>query len=196
MPLSNLAGMAPFKAVRALIDAVPAAALEQMVRTLEGEDSTPKNAYSYSVTWEMLDRIRRAGIVIGSHTKTHVVLTHETPECVVEEVVGSRQELQRRLGTAVPHFAYPSGIYNSATLSAVAAAGYRFGFTTCTHRSSEYPLLTVPRTLLWENACLDAHRAFSESVMRCQVQHAFDLMSRCHQQHASSGRVRQAYAAL
>jgi len=133
----------------------------------------------------MLERIRGAGVVIGSHTKTHVVMTNETHECLIDEAMGSRQELERRLGTAVRHFAYPSGMYNSASVSAVAAAGYRFGYTTCAHRSVEHPLLTVPRTLLWENSCLDSHRRFSESVMSCQVQRVFDLVSGCHRHHVS-----------
>jgi peptidoglycan/xylan/chitin deacetylase (PgdA/CDA1 family) len=186
--------MTPYRATRALIEAVPSAVLRQVIRALESEDSIPEHTLSHSVTWEMLERIRRAGIIIGSHTKTHIVLPNEARECVVDELVGSRQELERRLGTAVRHFAYPSGIYNSASVSAVAAAGFRFGFTTCAHRNAEHPLLTLPRTVLWEGSCLDSNRAFSESIMRCQVHRAFDLVSGCRQQHAiTTAKVSQVY---
>jgi peptidoglycan/xylan/chitin deacetylase (PgdA/CDA1 family) len=192
-----LAGSTPYRTMRGLIESCSLYELQEVVRTLEEEDSIPDDAYSYSVTWETLERIQRAGVVIGSHTKTHVVMTKETRECVVEEAAGSRWELERRLRTTVQHFAYPSGIYDSASVRAVAAAGYRFGYTTCTHRSSEHPLLTVPRTLLWENSCLDSVGTFSEAVMNCQVRGAFDLMSRCRQQHAPvAGEKRQMHAAL
>src|SRR6185295_1718644 len=125
MPLPSIAGMTPYQATRALVEAVSSAELQQVIRALESEDSIPEHTFDHSVTWEMLDRIRRAGIVIGSHTKTHILMTNETRECVIDEAAGSRQELERRLGTPVRHFAYPSGVYNSASVDAVAAAGYR-----------------------------------------------------------------------
>ena len=178
------AGITPYQAMRRLIETLSATALEQAIQTLESEDPIPQQMYSYSVNWETLDRIRRAGILIGSHTRTHIVMTNETRECVLDEAAGSRQELERRLGTAVEHFAYPSGIYNSISVSAVAEAGYRFGYTTCTHRSTQHPLLTVPRTLLWEESCMDSNRAFSSSMMSCQVHRAFDLVAGCRQNHA------------
>ena len=175
-----------YQSMRKLIETLSASALEKTIEGLKTEASMPQQDFSPPVTWEMLDRIHSAGIVVGSHTKTHIVMTNETRECVLDETAASREELERRLGTTVQHFAYPSGIYNAASVSAVAAAGYRFGYTTCTHRSTEHPLLTVPRTLLWEGACLDSNRAFSESIMSCQVHHAFDLAARCRQQHVGA----------
>jgi peptidoglycan/xylan/chitin deacetylase (PgdA/CDA1 family) len=187
IPLPHIVGMTPYQAMRTLIEAASGTALDQVIRALEAEDAIPEQMYSHSVTWETLDRIRRAGILIGSHTRTHIVMTNETRECVLDETVGSRQELERRLGTAIEHFAYPSGIYNSSSVSAVAEAGYRFGYTTCTHRSAQHPLLTVPRTLLWEESCLDSNRAFSDSMMSCQVHRTFDLVAGCRQHHVSQG---------
>jgi peptidoglycan/xylan/chitin deacetylase (PgdA/CDA1 family) len=182
--LPDIAGMEPYAALRALLESVPLNGLQQVIRALESEDSIPEHAFSPSVTWEELERIRRAGIVVGSHTRTHIVMTNETRERVIDEAVGSRRELERRLGVEVRHFAYPSGIYNSATVNAVAAAGYRFGYTTCMHRSSEHPLLTVPRTVWWEGSCLDSNRAWSESIMSCQVNGAFERVGGCRQNHA------------
>jgi peptidoglycan/xylan/chitin deacetylase (PgdA/CDA1 family) len=150
----------------------------------------PEHAFSPSVTWEELERIRRAGIVVGSHTRTHIVMTNETRERVIDEAAGSRQELERRLGAEVRHFAYPSGVYNSATVNAVAAAGYRFGYTTCAHRSFEHPLLTVPRILWWEGSGLDFNRTLSDAIMSCQVNGVFGRVAACRQHHAvAPGRV-------
>jgi hypothetical protein len=70
-------------------------------------------------------------------------------------------------------------------VNAVGAAGYRFAYTTCRHRSPEHPLLTVPRTLWWEGSGLDSNRALSESIMSCQVNGAFDRIARCRQNHAA-----------
>jgi peptidoglycan/xylan/chitin deacetylase (PgdA/CDA1 family) len=194
IPMPDIAGMTPYPATRKLVEAASLAVLERVIRALEQEDSIPEHLFTHSLSWETLERIHRSGIVVGSHTKTHVVMTNETSACVLEETAGSRQELERRLGTVVRHFAYPSGIYDSASVEAVAAAGYRFGYTSCAHRSAEHPLLTVPRTILWENSCLDSHRSFSDSLMSCQVHRAFDLVAGCRQQHAGA-RGKSGYAA-
>ena len=134
----------------------------------------------------MLDEIRRAGVTIGSHTRTHVLMTRESTQRVIEETSGSRDEIEGRLGISVRHFAYPSGYFNTAAVDAVAAAGYRFGYTTCTHHDAGRPLLTVPRVPLWENSCSDPHGMFSESILSCQIHRAFDLVSGCRQHHATS----------
>jgi peptidoglycan/xylan/chitin deacetylase (PgdA/CDA1 family) len=178
----------PFQATRALLETLPQAEIEKVIQTLESEVPISEDTFLpfYSLTWEMLNEIGRAGMTIGSHTRTHVLLTNESRQRVRAEVAGSREEIEGRLGTGVQHFAYPSGLFNTAAVDAVAAAGYRFGYTTCTHRDTGLPLLTVPRTLLWENSCRDSHGLFSGSILSCQIHRAFDLVSGCRQRHASS----------
>ena len=178
----------PFQATRALLESLPQAEIEKVIQALEPETPIPEDTLRpfYSLTWEMLDEISRAGITICSHTRTHVLMTHESRERVIEEVAESRWEIERRLGTSVQHFAYPGGLFDTAAVEAVAGAGYRVGYTTCTHRDAAFPLLTVPRTLLWENSCLDSHGQFSGPILSCQIRHAFDLVSGCRQNHATS----------
>ena len=129
--------------------------------------------------------MHRAGVTIGSHTRTHALLSHEDPTRVRDEVDGSRQELERRLGAPVCHLAYPDGRFNGAVVDEVAAAGYRLAFTTCRHRDLRHPRLTVPRRLLWQNSCTDGAGRFSPALMRCQVQGVFDRIGRCRQDHAA-----------
>jgi peptidoglycan/xylan/chitin deacetylase (PgdA/CDA1 family) len=178
----------PFQATRALLESLPQAELEKVVQALEPETPIPEDILRpfYSLTWEMLDEIRRAGMTIGSHTRTHVLMTNESKQRMMEEVTGSRKEIEARLGTSVQHFAYPSGLFDTSAVDAVAAAGYRFGYTTCAHRDAGFPLLTVPRTLLWENSSLDSHGQFSGSILSCQIHRIFDLVSGCRQHHALS----------
>jgi peptidoglycan/xylan/chitin deacetylase (PgdA/CDA1 family) len=196
VPLPDITGMKPYPAMRALLESVPWNGLQQVVEALEAEDSIPEHTYSPSVTWEGLDRIRRAGMVVGSHTRNHIVMTNESHQRVIDEVVESRRELERKLGAPVRHFAYPSGIYNASSVNAVAAAGYRFAYTTCRHRSPEHPLLTLPRTLWWEGSGLDSNRALSESIMSCQVNGAFEPVARCRQNHAVASGTLEGHADL
>lgn len=184
--LPDVASLGPYQSTRILLEILPLAAIERVIEALEAEDSlTPNMLESFqSVTWEMLDACRRAGMIIGSHTQTHILLPNESDARAREEALASAAELGRRLGIPARHFAYPSGVFNRQSVDAVKAAGYQFAYTTCGHRSSEAPMLTIPRTLLWENSCLDDRREFSESILNCHVRRAFDLFSGCRCNHA------------
>jgi peptidoglycan/xylan/chitin deacetylase (PgdA/CDA1 family) len=137
------------------------------------------------LSWEMLADMVRAGVIVGSHTRSHAWLTQESSIDVLDEARGSREEIERRLGITVEHFAYPDGRFDAATVTAVAAAGYRFGYTTCTHRDPRHPLLTLPRRMLWENSCVDAVHRFSPAIMSCQVHGIWNLVSSCGQNHGA-----------
>lgn len=135
------------------------------------------------MTWDMLADMKRAGMTVGSHTRSHPLLPLEKPDIVAAELWGARAEIEQRLGGPVRHFAYPDGQVTREAAAAVAAAGYRFAYTTCTYRDPDYPLLTVPRLMLWENACLDAGGRFSPAIMSCQAHGVFGLMRRCEHEH-------------
>ena len=178
--------MTAYQATRTLIETLPSTAIQQVISTLEREDEVPERLLRpiRLLNWEQLRQIREAGMTIGSHTRSHIVLTNENSARVSEELAGSRADLESNLSGNIQHFVYPSGLFNAQSVQQVAAAGYRFAYTGCTHRSAEYPLLTLPRTILWENSSLDSERAFSSSVLTCQVHHAFDFAGGCRQRHA------------
>jgi peptidoglycan/xylan/chitin deacetylase (PgdA/CDA1 family) len=52
------------------------------------------------------------GIEFGAHSRTHVDLTTLTPNELSDEILGSRNDLIKLLGSRVLSFAYPYGIYN------------------------------------------------------------------------------------
>jgi peptidoglycan/xylan/chitin deacetylase (PgdA/CDA1 family) len=137
------------------------------------------------LTWAEVAEMADAGVTIGSHARTHALLTQETRESVRDELVCSRRALEERLGRPVLHFAYPDGRFDAGVVEEVAAAGYRSAYTTCHHRDPRHPLLTISRRLLWENSCRDGAGRFSAAVMACQVGGVFDLMGRCRQQHGA-----------
>ena len=186
-PLPNISEMSPYDATRALLEHVPLAVLEHVAMTLDSEDPLPPNLLRdmQSVDWETLRSIRDAGVVIGSHTSGHVLMPNESQERIAHEAGNSRRQIESHLGMRVQHFAYPSGFFNADSVNAVAGAGYRCAYTTCSHRDPAFPMLTLPRTLLWEKSCLDHRLDFSESILRCQLRGAFDFWGGCKQRHAS-----------
>jgi peptidoglycan/xylan/chitin deacetylase (PgdA/CDA1 family) len=72
-----------------------------------------------------LKTLQHAGMTIASHSRTHPNLTKLSDAQVREEVLGSRQDLQKMLGINVDLFAYPYGSWNKRTAAAVQGAGYR-----------------------------------------------------------------------
>ena len=183
--LPDIDDMTPYHAVRLLIESLPLAGLVEIIESLKADDTADAQDLGpfRSLNWDELHSIRSHGFIVGSHTKSHTVIPRENPSFVAKELLESRTRLERGLGEPIRHFAYPSGHFDRASVDAVAAAGYGFGYTGCQHRSTTNPLLTIPRTMLWENSSLDSQRSFSGAVLSCQIYRAFDLVGGCRQHH-------------
>jgi peptidoglycan/xylan/chitin deacetylase (PgdA/CDA1 family) len=159
--------------------------IERMVRELEQQylmDGTVAEEMA-PLTWSMIQEMHANGITIGSHTKSHVLLTLENLDRVHNELTGSRQVLSERLGTPVKHFSYPDGRFNPLITTAVKAAGYSFAYSICREADRKYPLLTIPRKVLWERSCVNAIGRFSSAVMNCQSRWVFDGGRNCGHDH-------------
>jgi hypothetical protein len=133
----------------------------------------------------MLKEMRQKEFEIGSHTASHALLTNESMAKVLWELKSSRLELEAGLGEKVPYFAYPDGRFHNQVVSAVKSCGYTLAFSICTHRDPEYPLLTIPRKVLWEKSCVNPSGSFDPAVMECQITRLFDFMSPCTYNHRS-----------
>ncbi len=191
---SSAAAKDHFAAMRLLLSTLSQAdiclVLEALKDSFHGSDGLPDGIKPLS--WEMLAKMVQSGITIGSHTRTHILLPNESQARGLQETEGSRRDLETKLGIVVRHFAYPDGRFNRRAVQAVAAAGFRYAYTTCRHRDPQFPLLTIPRRILWENSCLSADGSFSPAIMSCQVNGIFDFRAGCGQDHQSpaNGEVR------
>jgi hypothetical protein len=177
--------LAPFARTRLCLELLQHAQIAHLVLLLRGTVKVTADTLAefHALNWEMLHHMAANGVTIGSHTKSHKLLVNESWATVLEEIRGSRTELEQRLGRKVEHFAYPDGRFNSDALRAVAVAGFRYAYTTCMHRDREHPLLTIPRRVLWENSCVDGFGRFSPSILSCQINGIFDPADRCQQVH-------------
>lgn len=84
------------------------------------------------LTWDELRELRRAGMDVQSHTRTHRVLQTLTPEDLREELAGSRRVLEAELGEEVRAIAYPVGfpvVDKPDIARAIYEAGYELGFS-------------------------------------------------------------------
>ena len=112
----------------------------------------------------------RAGVVIGSHTRTHAWLTLERSRARARRGSAARAcEIER--GWASPSSTSPTRTdVRRGDGRRWRSAGYRFGYTTCTHRDPRQPLLThSPPDALAERRVVDARGRFSPAILSCQV---------------------------
>lgn len=70
------------------------------------------------------------GHEIGSHSRTHPILTQLSSDELNTEIADSRTELARLTSQQVASFAYPNGDHNDGVVEAARRAGYRFAVTT------------------------------------------------------------------
>jgi peptidoglycan/xylan/chitin deacetylase (PgdA/CDA1 family) len=95
-----------------------------------------------AITWEQLAEMRDAGVDIQAHSATHQDLRKpydkvakkklnpaEYEQWLHNEVVGSKELLEQRLGIRVNCFAVPYGYYNQHIKEVATQAGYEAVFT-------------------------------------------------------------------
>lgn len=175
----------PFKVTRAVLETLSQEEMKRLVRQLRTWIYVPEERLCefHSLDTAMCREMLPQGITVGSHTRTHALLANESWDKVLDEVAGSRRDLERRLDTRVEHFAYPDGRFNENAVCGVAEARYRCAYTICTHQDAGHPRLTIPRRVLWENSSMDSFGRFSSALMSCQFNGIFDPAAKCRQEH-------------
>jgi len=76
------------------------------------------------MTWDELREMQSAGMTIGAHSRTHPEMTKKGVS-LASEIEGSREDIQKNLGTTPDLFAYPYGDWDDRVASAVRAAGFK-----------------------------------------------------------------------
>lgn len=77
-----------------------------------GEAPLMEDVENLILTWEQVRQMADMGMVIGSHTLTHLNLPNADPEDAVLEITASKKVLEEKLGRSIRHFSYPnSGPY-------------------------------------------------------------------------------------
>jgi heparosan-N-sulfate-glucuronate 5-epimerase len=103
---------------------------------------TPHEDELTCVTWEDLRRLRAAGWEVGSHTRSHPVLTQLDEHELRAELVGSREVCARELGVSCASLAYPFGVHDERVRAAAREAGYEAAVT---DRPGEVSTFSWPR---------------------------------------------------
>ena len=87
-----------------------------------------------SITWAQLEQMRDAGVDIESHTVSHHDLRHapkgqDYTAWLHNEIYGSKDILEQKLGIKIVAFAFPYGTHNEVVRKMAMEAGYQALFT-------------------------------------------------------------------
>jgi peptidoglycan/xylan/chitin deacetylase (PgdA/CDA1 family)/folate-dependent phosphoribosylglycinamide formyltransferase PurN len=74
------------------------------------------------LSWEQVAELARAGFEFGSHTRTHFDCGSRNEAALRDEIVGSKQDLEARLGRSVEYFSFPFGLRENISAEALALA--------------------------------------------------------------------------
>lgn len=86
------------------------------------------------MSWDQVRALRRAGMEIHSHTRTHRILQTIDASDLASELGGAREDLEDQLNERVSSVSYPVGrpiTQFPHIRDAVADAGYELGFSNC-----------------------------------------------------------------
>jgi len=101
--------------------------LEQWVDELCGDVTMPRSVMS----WDELRTVSNRNITLAPHTRTHPLLNRVTTERATQEILGSVQDLEQRIGHAPRVLAYPGGQLTDDVREMLRAEGFSLAFTTC-----------------------------------------------------------------
>jgi len=105
--------------------------LAELESQLDGTRTTP--AERLMLSWEEVQKMHGKGVSFGAHTVTHQVLSGIPADERKWEILESKKEIERRLGTKVTTFAYPRGRcgdFDELTKSLLREAGVDCAVTT------------------------------------------------------------------
>jgi len=77
------------------------------------------------MSWSQVTDFKNSGVEIGSHTVTHPFLSNISPNEIKKELKDSKLQIEKKIGTKVKSFCYPSGNFDQGVKTLVKKAGYR-----------------------------------------------------------------------
>jgi peptidoglycan/xylan/chitin deacetylase (PgdA/CDA1 family) len=81
------------------------------------------------LTWDQMGEMSRAGMDIQSHSESHRFLSELDEADAKQELLGSKESIEKNLSVPVTAIGIPGGYYNRETVDISKRVGYRYIFT-------------------------------------------------------------------
>jgi peptidoglycan/xylan/chitin deacetylase (PgdA/CDA1 family) len=143
--------------------------VSQMVGT--GDVLESSAALDKTMTWEQIAELHAGGVTFGSHTSTHEILTMVPAAQAEQEIAGSREAIQQKLGGPCHLFSYPNGDYSQQVRELVAQAGYKYAFLNQEPSvwTRDCDPFLIPRVNVCEYHLVDSKGEFSPLIFHYAV---------------------------
>lgn len=82
-----------------------------------------------TLSWNEIKELSHNNINIGAHTVTHPDLQEMDLVKAKKEILISKEEIEKRIGSQVNYFAYPFGNYRQEIIDIVRSVGFKAAFT-------------------------------------------------------------------
>lgn len=135
--------------------------------------------------WTGLRAMVRAGMVIGSHGRTHSFLDDLSEDEARAELEGSRRAIEGETGARVTTVSFPGGRFRAGQLALAKAAGYRLCFSSQigVWRPTRGRRRPVPRIPVRADTPIDLYVRFASAdpvlLARAQVAYGFKRLAKC-----------------
>jgi peptidoglycan/xylan/chitin deacetylase (PgdA/CDA1 family) len=169
----------PAELVDALIARMPASALTELASDLEARAG---GAPRLDDDARVLDRkelraLADAGWEIGAHTIEHVVVVHEPPERVEDELLLPKIDLESWTGRPCRYFAYCNGFHSPSVVKTLERLGYQGAVTTYDRPNRRGgDRFRVGRKVLWEGHARGLDGKWSPSVSAANLHDLFGAL--------------------
>lgn len=106
--------------------------VKELSQTLACRINAEKEVPNLFVNWQQVQEMAKNGMFIGSHTRSHRILSHLSLEDQTQEMRLSKEVIENKIGVPVASIAYPVGnkkSFTDATCELAKALGYQCGFS-------------------------------------------------------------------
>lgn len=130
-PLNSTRGRhRALRSLREYVKTLPHETAMQWVEDVCQQLKSPRRTVPATLGWSELRRLHDQGVVLGAHTRTHPLLNRVNEQQLEEEIRGSKADIEQRIGTCPPVFAYPAGAVGPRASAILHDAGFELAWTT------------------------------------------------------------------
>ncbi len=120
----------------------------------ESCETTLSKENELMLTWKQVNQMWNDGIEFGAHTKSHPILSKLDETDLINEIVGSKEDIELKTNKSVQVFAYPNGRttdYDERSIKILEQAKFLGAVTTePEYRNLNHHTFELPRLLPWD----------------------------------------------